>query len=52
MRISALLWFGLNLGLSTAIQEAEPGQFPYTVSLQVSEFELVLSIERQIFALK
>ena len=35
MRISALLWLGVNLGISAAIQEAEPGQFPYIVSLQV-----------------
>ena len=39
MRISALLWLGFNLGLSAAIQEAEPGQFPYIVSLQVRQLE-------------
>ena len=33
---SGLLWLGV--GLSAAIQEAEPGQFPYTVSLQVRQF--------------
>ena len=33
---SGLLW--LAAGLSAAIQEAEPGQFPYTVSLQVRQF--------------
>ena len=33
MRFLALLWLGV--GLYAAIQEAEPGQFPYTVSLQV-----------------
>ena len=35
MRVPALLWLGVGVGVSAAIQEAEPGQFPYTVSLQV-----------------
>ena len=39
MRLSALLWLAGRLSLSGAIQEAEPGQFPYTVSLQVSQYE-------------
>ena len=37
MRVSALLWLGVGVGVSAVIQEAEPGQFPYTVSLQVSQ---------------
>ena len=39
---SALLW--LSAGLSAAIQEAEPGQFPYTVSLQVRQYERQLEL--------
>ena len=34
-RLTAL--FLLGVGVSAAIQEAEPGQFPYTVSLQVRQ---------------
>ena len=42
LRLTALFWLGV--GVSAAIQEAEPGQFPYTVSLQV-RLPLCLSVE-------
>ena len=40
---SALLW--LSAGLSAAIPEAEPGQFPYTVSLQVRQYEGKIEVQ-------